>query len=194
MSCLLFLPVLMIFSLPTNRFVGGFLIVWNLMKGSMPSIILPSILYIWFWPYLSRNLTQGLPSGLSGINADFSGVPQLGTTSKFLIDDFAQLSGQRPNCSLVRPSEIDALVSRRKRLEVIFPCHFLMYFESKTSRLSIHMSEASWSIRVTHVTFLLLRPNSFDWFGIELKLKRNCCFIKLSKARLDFCNRTLQRS
>lgn len=68
---------------------------------------------------------SGLPSGLSGINTDLTTVqnPQFGSSSqaRYCIDDFSQLSGQRPSCSLIRSSEVEALVTRRKRLETIHP-------------------------------------------------------------------------
>jgi len=76
-------------------------------------------------PNSSSSSNQGsLPSGLSGINADIATISRIssgGGSSQFVIDDFSQLSGNRPNIPLPRSSEIESLVNRRKRLETIHP-------------------------------------------------------------------------
>ena len=67
------------------------------------------------------SLQGSLPSGLSGINADIATISRIssgGGSSQFVIDDFSQLSGNRPNIPLPRSNEIESLVNRRKRLEV----------------------------------------------------------------------------
>ena len=62
-----------------------------------------------------------LPMGLAGVNDFGLPPPPIGRPvgpPRFCYDDFAQLSGQRPNVRLVRAGDIDSLVIRRKRLEV----------------------------------------------------------------------------
>ena len=46
---------------------------------------------------------------------DFLGVA---TSTRFVFDDFSQLSNLRPKVSTVHPREIDQLIQRRRRLEV----------------------------------------------------------------------------
>ena len=81
----------------------------------------------------SDHRRQNLPSGLSGINVESrefdrfdpppsrASAPLANQSARFVIDDFSQLSGQRPSCPMPRRDEIDQLITRRKRLEVRLP-------------------------------------------------------------------------
>ena len=88
----------------------------------------------------SDHRRQNLPSGLSGINVESrefdrfdpppsrASAPPANQSARFVIDDFSQLSGQRPSCPMPRRDEIDQLITRRKRLEVRLPSLSLTRF------------------------------------------------------------------
>jgi RNA recognition motif-containing protein len=75
-------------------------------------------------PHGASSQGDSLPSGLSGINACSPISGASGHSSRFVIDDFFQLSGQRPSgVILPRASDVDSLLARRKRLEVSLMSH-----------------------------------------------------------------------
>ena len=90
--------------------------------------------------------------------------------NRFVIDDFSQLSGQRPSVIMPRRDEIDQLVTRRKRLEV-FSSLTLFFLRDLLLRPFIHMSALYWPIPPMPENCRPHHPNFFVSFGIEPRLK-----------------------